>query len=223
MLEFQEEFLEKAHLCDGEDPGPNEQGEVVTEVWPNNPQHTKNEKFFADKSKDKDETENCNKIYPEAKGMTGGLAHITCHHGITKGYSAYPKGEGQGLFTKPLMKRLPKHVKAAKRVFIYDNNCNTHKYLMRRYPWRCRRWTFVIDRVHFKNHKNCSSAYNMDSYKWLDGINSQVCEQKNNSLRKMSTSLAYMSFQNYLKTLTLFFTYTNLKVKGNVVSPKWQK
>ena len=55
MLEFQEEFLEKANLCDGEDSGPNEQGEVVTEVWPNNPQHTKNEKFFADKSKDKDE------------------------------------------------------------------------------------------------------------------------------------------------------------------------
>ena len=131
----------------------------VTEVWPNNPHYTKNEKFFADKSKDKDETENCNKIYPEAKGMTGGLAHITCHHGITKGYSAYPKGEGQGLFTKPLMKRLPKRVKAAKRVFIYDNNCNTYKYLMRRYPWRCRRWTFVIDRVHFKNHKNCSSAF----------------------------------------------------------------
>ena len=81
----------------------------------------------------------------------------------------------------------------------------------------------VIDRMHFKNHKNCSLAYNMDSYKWLDGVDSQVCEQRNHSLRKMSASLAYMTFSNYLKTLTLFFTYTNLKVKGQIFTPKWQK
>ena len=39
----------------------------------------------------------------------------------------------------------------------------------------------------------------------------------------MSAYLAYMTFPNYLKTLTLFFTYTNLKVKGEMFTSKWQK
>ena len=163
MLEFNEEYLEKAHICDSEEPGPHQQGAVMAEVYPKNPQHTANEKFAADKGKDAGEIRNCTKIFPEANGMTGGLGHITCSHGITKGYSAIEDGEGANLYAKPMFKRLPKRVKAARRVFIYDNNCNYHKFLLRRYPWRSRRWTFVIDRMHFKNHKNCSSAYNMDS------------------------------------------------------------
>ena len=59
----------------------------------------------------------------------------------------------------------------------------------------------------------CSRAYDMDSYKWLDKVNSQVCEQRNNSLRKMAKSLAHMKFINYIRSLTLYFSYTNLKIK----------
>ena len=92
--------------------------------------------------------------------------------------------------------RLPKNVKAEKRVFVYDNCCNFHKHVLRRYPWQSRKWHFVIDRHHYKNHKMCSRAYDMDSYKWLDKVNSQVCEQRNNSLRKMAKSLAHMKFIN---------------------------
>ena len=130
-------------------------------------------------------------------------------------------GESPALFAKTLFKRMPKRVKAERRVFVYDNCCNFHKFTLRRYPWRSRRWTFVIDRHHYKNHKLCSSAYNMDSYKWLDGVNSQVCEQRNNQLRKMAKSLAHMTFKNYLRNLTLFFSYTNLKIKKVIDCPKW--
>ena len=130
-------------------------------------------------------------------------------------------GESPALFAKTVFKRLPKRVQAEKRVFVYDNCCNFHKFTLRRYPWRSRRWTFVIDRHHYKYHKLCSSAYNMDSYKWLDGVNSQVCEQRDNQLRKMAKSFAYMSFKNYIRNLTLFFAYTNLKIKSEIVSPKW--
>ena len=36
-------------------------------------------------------------------------------------------------------------------------------------------------------------------------------EQRNNSLRKMDESLAHMKLSNYIRSLTLYFAYTNLK------------
>ena len=54
----------------------------------------------------------------------------------------------------------------------------------------------------------------MDSYKQLNKVNSQICEQ-----RKLAKSIAHMKFENYMKTLTLFFAYTNLKAKGVLPTP----
>ena len=59
----------------------------------------------------------------------------------------------------------------------------------------------------------------MDSYKWLNKVNSQICEQRNNVLRKLGKSIAHMKFENYMKTLTLFFAYTNLKAKEVLPTP----
>jgi hypothetical protein len=39
----------------------------------------------------------------------------------------------------------------------------------------------------------------MSRYPYLDEINSQIAEQLNNSLRKLSTVLAYSKFENYMK------------------------
>ena len=214
LLDFNDTFLRKAFEVDGLDAGPHEKGEVLAEVYPGLPQHSANEVFFADKKRDPGEFRVCHKDYPEASGITGGLGHITCMHGITKGYTAMKSGESPALFAKTVFKRLPKKVKAGKRVFVYDNCCNFHKHVLRRYPWKSRNWHFVVDRHHYKNHKLCSSSYNMDTYKWMENINSQVCEQRNNSLRKMAKSLAHMKFTNYLQSLTLYFAYTNLKLKG---------
>ena len=201
-------------MCDGDESDPNLQGEVLAEIYTGLPQHSVNEKFYADRNKDQGEIKNCTKIYPEASGITGGLGHITCQHGVTKGYTAMKNGKSPALFAKTLFLRFPKRVQAEKRVFIYDNCCNFHKYTLRRYPWRAKQWTFLIDRHHFKNHTLCSNAYNMDTYKWLDNVNSQVCEQRNNSLRKMGKTLAHMKFESYIQTLTLFFSYTNMTVKN---------
>ena len=46
-------------------------------------------------------------------------------------------------------------------------------------------------------------AYNMDKYKYLDEINSQISEQRNNSLRKLSNTLAFYKFEYYMKILEL--------------------
>ena len=57
-------------------------------------------------------------------------------------------------------------------------------------------------------------AYNMDKYKYLDEINSQISEQRNNSLRKLSNTLAFYKFESYM-----FFGITNLKIKNVISSP----
>ena len=62
-------------------------------------------------------------------------------------------------------------------------------------------------------------AYNMDKYKYLDEINSQISEQRNNSLRKLSNTLAFYKFESYMKILELFFGLTNLKIKNVISSP----
>ena len=150
LLDFHDEFLRLAYNLDGKEVGPHEQGEVLAEVYPGLPQHSSNEKFFADKNKDPGEIKSCHKEYPEASGITGGLGHITCMHGITKGYTAMKSGESPALFAKSVFKRLPQKVKAEKRVFVYDNCCNFHKHILRRYPWKSRKWHFVVDRHHYK-------------------------------------------------------------------------
>ena len=62
-------------------------------------------------------------------------------------------------------------------------------------------------------------AYNMDKYKYLDEINSQISEQRNNSLRKLSNTLAFYKFETYMKILELFFGITNLKSQNVISSP----
>ena len=81
--------------------------------------------------------------------------------------------------------------------------------MLRRYPRRIRNFLFVVDRHHQCNHKDCSMAYNMDKYKDLDNINSQISEQRNNSLRKLSNTLAFYKFDSYMKVLEIFFGLTN--------------
>ena len=80
----------------------------------------------------------------------------------------------------------------------------------------------MIDRHHYKNHKLCSSAYNMDTYKWLDGVNSQVCEQRNNQLRKMAKSLAHMSFKNYIRNCHTRAPSWSLSSAENLLSSSLQ-
>ena len=57
----------------------------------------------------------------------------------------------------------------------------------------------------------------MDEYPSLKRINSQVSEQTNRSLRKLSIVLAYYGWENYLKLIEFFLVAKNLKIK-NVLS-----
>ena len=47
------------------------------------------------------------------------------------------------------------------------------------------KFSIFSDRHHWKNHVGCSLSYNCDKYHYLKNVNSQICEQKNRSLRKL--------------------------------------
>ena len=113
----------------------------------------------------------------------------------------------------PVVRRLPRRVRAEHRYFVYDNCCASHKSALRRFPHRVRHFTFVIDRTHFKNHTTCHSGYNIDEFPQLKNINSQQAEQINRSLRSLATVLAHYKWETYLKVLELFFVRRNVRMK----------
>ena len=56
----------------------------------------------------------------------------------------------------------------------------------------------------------------MSKYPFLSGVNSQIAEQLNNSLRKLSTVLAYRKFENYMKIIEISVSVKNLYTKGMI-------
>ena len=127
------------------------------------------------------------------------------------------RGESVEMIVHPLVSRLPQRVRARRRFLLYDNACQARKFAERRFPHRVRHWTFLVDRKHWDNHTTCSQAFNMDEYPTLRKVNSQVSEQTNRSLRKLSVILAYYGWKNYLKVLLLFFIARKLKIKGELI------
>ena len=188
------------------------------QVYPYNPVHSAKHTYDADANTDKTDDKNeCNKIYNESSTITGGITHLTCNHSIVKGFTAMKRGESVGNIVHPIVSRLPQRVRAKRRFLLYDNACQARKYAERRFPHRVRHWSFLVDRKHWENHTACSQAYCMDEYPMLKRVNSQVSEQTNRSLRKLSVILAYFGWENYLKVLELFFVARNLKIKGEMI------
>ena len=192
------------------------------ECYPNNPEHTIENHYWADTRRDKTEDKKCGKSYNSKATITGGLTHLSCHHGVVKGFTALQRGESPLLIVGPALRRLPARVKAKRRFFIYDNACAAHKSCLRRFPHRVRNWTFLVDRTHWKNHTACHMGYNMDLYPQLKGVNSQQAEQINRSLRSLAVVLAFSSFDHYMKILELYFVYKNVKTRQSF-NKQWCK
>ena len=96
-------------------------------------------------------------------------------------------------------------------LIIYDNCCHLHLYALKREPVRFQKSRFMVDRMHYKNHIACSEGYSMDTYKdiKIEDVNSQVNEQMNSQLRNLSTQAAYMTPQNPIFHVAIFFALKN--------------
>ena len=192
LVNLRESFDIKAEKCAVKRTKPKpDHVSAPVEIYPNMPEHTVENVYKADDERDKTEDVSCSKAYNSKVDITGGLTHISCEHNIVKGFTALYKGESALQVLAPVVRRLPKRVKAKQRFFVYDNCCASHKSALRRFPHRVRHWTFVIDRTHMKNHTACHNGYNMDEFPQLKNVNSQQAEQINRSLRSLATVFAH--------------------------------
>ena len=55
----------------------------------------------------------------------------------------------------------------------------------------------------------CSVGYNLSSYPQFSAVNSQVVEQSNSLLKRIRSTISYMSATNFVKHCALFFWYHN--------------
>ena len=98
------------------------------------------------------------------------------------------------------------------RTIVYDNACKLHTYCLNREPYLYRDTQFFVDRFHWKGHVGCSKGYCLDSYKSqnIRSLNSQVNEQANSGLQRIKGHIAYMSQLNFIFTVSLFLSVTNM-------------
>ena len=73
----------------------------------------------------------------------------------------------------------------------------------------------VIDRMHVKNHVNCSRSYNSNLYPELKGINTQKAEQLNSELSKIGAMVAYSKPKSAWQVLNTYMCTKNYIRKCN--------
>ncbi|KAF8376046.1 hypothetical protein PRIPAC_82475 [Pristionchus pacificus] len=126
------------------------------------------------------------KIIGAHRKLSPGLLLITCTHRRPYGF------------------RIMKTPESAQDIFQV---ISLHR--LAREPSRFANVKFLIDKFHHYNHKACSQALRIRSYKAdpvLSSYNTQACEQTNSLLRHLGNSLPFMTLPRYTKTLILFLS-----------------
>ena len=68
---------------------------------------------------------------------------------------------------------------------------------------------FVVDGFHYKGHSGCSRSFDHRLYEDLDHVNSQAVEQNNRVLKRLVSSVSYMTPGNFRMVLTIFMSASN--------------
>ncbi|KAF0701831.1 hypothetical protein AaE_016303 [Aphanomyces astaci] len=157
----------------------------------------------------------CTKLAPGSKYKLPGIFHFVCPHSICLGFTLMYDFESPFHPFSILAQRLKRH--DGKRYVIIDNACNIQNYCMLREPWIFRNIWFLVDRLHYSNHKNCSSGYCIDNFPQLEKISSVLAEVYNSQLSSIVGSCGYMAKGNFMLYTKHYMTNIN---KGRLASIK---
>jgi hypothetical protein len=165
--------------------------------------------YEADNKANKDEDTTCRKDTHNHSTLTPGLFTAFCPHGICLGFQMMEACESPRTALDIMVRRFDEMPK----LVIYDNACKLHAFALKREPVRFKNTRFMIDRMHARGHIGCSLAYDMRSYDcdYLNGLNSQVCEQGNSGLRHLATQLTYMPPANVMKHVSVYLAISNYR------------
>ena len=95
------------------------------------------------------------------------------------------------------------------KFIVYDNNCNSGEYLANKGPNFMKMGNVCVDKMHMKNHDGCSRGCNACLYPDLDGVNTQVCEQLNSTIKKLSNMVAYSKPKTAWSIMTTYMCLRN--------------
>lgn len=149
-----------------------------------------------------------------AKGdRTGGIFTWFCKHGVCYAMYVIKTDEGRN---EPFT-FLSCYLKEAPKVVIYDFACALHEYCLNRLPGFFKNTLFLVDRLHWKNHKWCARSYNIWRFPAYEGVNSVVAEQNNAALKRIKASVTRMKQRSFMTLISLFMRVWNER-KINIVN-----
>ena len=191
-----------------------EHKEVASEVFPNFPLLKKRAEYEKNCAiQDKKSFKGiCNKTYGKHKKLSPGLLIMTCAcpQKIVYGFTLMLDGESPMMVFDIIMSRFPINYNPK---IIYDNSCKTKEYGLNRETRRFMNIQITTDRFHEANHTSCADSFKSSEYTSLADCNSEACEQTNRTLRRISSSSTYMNTTLFLRSISLFLGYQNLKKK----------
>ena len=173
----------------------------------------------------------CAKSYPTHSDFASGIFSVgcSCEKPITMGFHMMLKGESPRNIFRILMTRRWNRKKL--RGIIYDHACGAHRYFLNREPKDFKNFNFIVDACHYQgqrrmkkanpstrkaSHLGCSESYSFLEYKPYTQLHrngahhSQGREQMHSVLERLTPSLRQMNYQNFMRTLILFFSVHNL-------------
>ena len=156
----------------------------------------------------------CRKLTGAHPTLSPGIFTVFCRHRICLGFSLMTSAESPktpfDIFIRRFSPFLPNM-----RIF-YDNSCNLHQYALNREPKRFSETIFLIDRLHYQDHKACTEGYSTSAYNSdpsIKAINTQVNEQANSDLRNLSKQVTHMRPDNVMLHTKIFLAERNRRMK----------
>ena len=91
--------------------------------------------------------------------------------------------------------------------------CKAKEFGMNREPDVYSDFNVVSDPFHEPNHTTCSDSYKSTQNPKFREQNKEAAEQFNSILSRISTPLLFMKPENYMRALTIYCAYQNVKSK----------
>ena len=156
-------------------------------------------------------TAECTKKFAAFNGISGGCMVLWCPHRIALGFHVIPSAEGRNDVFSAIFLHWP----TAPKVIVYDFACSLQPYCLAREPNFFKNTTFVIDRLHSKNHSTCSEAFDLQSFRVsgnpLFYINDSAQEQGNKGLAAIRISCLYMRLERFIPFVKLHLETANCR------------
>lgn len=158
----------------------------------------------------------CSKSFAQFSGISGGCMVLWCPHRVALGFHVIPSAEGRNDVFSAIFTRWP----TAPAVICYDFACALQPYCFAREPGFFTNTTFVIDRLHSKNHSACSEVFDLENFR-LSGdptffFNDVAHEQGNKGLDAIRTSCLYMRLDRFVPFVKLHLETANCKVQAKM-------